>query len=101
VCFWNVVPRLASTRPGADSFPMSTIDVAVAVRWTDDLPVSLSVISFQSDPPHHAPGAVSTRAPAGTADAARIAAAAAAAVTTSRILGTSESIQGQPQQPQV
>src|SRR5581483_4632511 len=55
----------------------------------DFLPVSLSVISFQSVPPHCGPGAA-TRAPAGTAKAAARAATVAAAARTIRILGPPE-----------
>src|SRR3954454_16390774 len=70
---------------------MSEMLDAAGVQCTADLPVSLSVISFQSVPPHCGPGAASTRAPAGTAKAAETAATAAAAARTNRMARTSES----------
>src|SRR5581483_4104680 len=85
-CFWNDVERTAVIFAGAVSFATSGIDVAVGAHVTDFLPVSLSVISFQSVPPHCGPGAA-TRAPGGTEKAAARAAPVAAAERTIRFPG--------------
>jgi Zn-dependent alcohol dehydrogenase len=69
---------------GAVTFAMSGIVVAVGAHVTDFFAVSLSVMSFQSVPPHCGPGAA-TRAAAGSAVVAATAAAAAAATRTKRI----------------
>src|SRR5207253_7830181 len=97
-CFWNE-PRAVVTFAGALSLAMSGMLVADGVQFTADLPVSLSVISFQSVPPHCGPGAVTcvTCAPAGTAKAAVSAASAAAAARTNRISRTSEGSIDEPQ----
>ena len=55
-CFSNALLRVAGTFAGAVSFPMSARLVAAGVHFTDALPASLSVISFQSVPPHCGPG---------------------------------------------
>src|SRR5712691_3406854 len=72
---------------GAVSLAMSEMLEAAGVQCTAVLPVSLSVISFQSVPPHCGPGAAETCAPAGRAKAAVSAAPAAAAARTNRMLG--------------
>src|SRR5437763_16180461 len=90
-CFWKDVLRAVVIFAGAVSLPMSGTDVAVGAQVTDFLPVSLSVISFQSVPPHCGPGAA-TRAPAGRAKAVAQAAVTAAATTTNRILGPPEGV---------
>src|SRR5579864_8981023 len=87
-CFSKLV-RAVVTFFGAVSLAMSEMLVAAGDQCTADLPVSLSVISFQSDPPHCGPGEASTRAPAGAAKAAVSAASAAAAARTNRIARTS------------
>jgi hypothetical protein len=51
-CFWNAVLRAVVIFLGAVSLAMSEMLVAAGVQCTADLPVSLSVISFQSVPPH-------------------------------------------------
>src|SRR5690242_3439386 len=85
-CFWKLLLRAVVILAGAVSFEMSGIDVAVGAHVTDCFAVSLSVISFQSVPPHCGPGA-DTRAPAGRAVAAAIVAATAATARTNLILG--------------
>src|SRR5579864_4208279 len=88
-CFWNELLRAVVIFFGAVSLAMSVMLVAAGVQCTDDLPVSLSVIIFQSVPPHCGPGAASTCALAGAAKAAVSAASAAAAARTNRIARTS------------
>src|SRR5436305_12111131 len=85
-CFWKLLLRAVVILAGAVSLEMSGIVVAVGAHVTDFFAVSLSVITFQSVPPHCGPGAA-TRAPAGRAVAAVTVAATAAAARTNRILG--------------
>src|SRR5690242_10797819 len=96
-CFWNDVVRAAVIFAGADSFAMSGMVVAVGAHVTDLLPVSLSVISFHSVPPHCGPGDA-TCAPAGSAKRAAVTAAIrAAAAKTDLILGPPEGWIERPQ----
>src|SRR5690349_12818489 len=95
-CFWNALLRAVVIFAGAASLLIAgTVDEA-ADHLTVFLAVSLSVISFQSVPPHCGPG-VSTRATAGLANAATTAISAAAADRTNRIFWPPGSIRSVPQ----
>src|SRR3954447_6435249 len=54
--FWNPVVRAAVTFAGARSFAMAPTVVTEGFQFTD-VPLSASVIIFQSAPPHCGPGA--------------------------------------------
>src|SRR5262245_12092730 len=95
-CFWNAVLRAVVIFAGAVSFATSGIVVPLGAHVTDFLPRSLSVMTFQSVPPHCGPGAA-TRAPAGRAVAAVTVAATAAAARTNRILGPPRFVPTGPQ----